>query len=231
MPGAPAEAAPTTPIYKQFEGHRDGSQGGLQPVFNKSFHGTRFPLLADLLESHGWKRAEPGQLADFSFQPEAKWEAEGRTTMPARVSYFSRAFTDLMSNKRSFARALIAGGCADLMPETHLGLEAWEKEADTSQLWFLKGVNGSYSSDVYAVRSESEANLRVGVAAAGLGKSAAGFLAAAKQELVAQADSASLTDSHVDAAFANALLKTVPKATMDKAVSYTHLTLPTKRIV
>ena len=63
-----------------------------------TFHNTRWPLLTALLESKGWVRAAEGTEADLSFVDDGAWQKEAASPYPGRMRFFSRAFTDLLSN-------------------------------------------------------------------------------------------------------------------------------------
>merc|ERR1712166_849502 len=233
--GAGAEAAAVKhPVYQGFEAHRDGSYQGIIPPQSKTFHGSRFPMLAEFLKGKGWKLAAAGQVADLSFQPEAKWQNESATEKPARVCLLSRAITDLMSNKRSFARALSTAGCAELTPETYLDVDEWEammklpENAEAGVLYFLKMANGSWGSDVHPVRTIDHVYQKIGADAAGMLKLSAmpgmpraasvlpmAVLDAMKQELITGA--AAVDPKVLEQAFANAFVNAIPPAKMATA--------------
>ena len=54
------------------------------------------------------------------------WQKEAASPYPGRMRFFSRAFTDLLSNKRSFAVGLRDKGCIpEIMTSTFTDFDEW----------------------------------------------------------------------------------------------------------
>ena len=127
-----------------------------------SFHNTRWPLLTALLESKGWTRAAANTQADLSFVDDGTWQKEPDSPYPGRMRFFSRAFTDLLSNKRSFAIGLRAKGCIpEIMTSTFTDYDEWVAAVQASQgegggappLWFWKKINSANSKGISVTRT------------------------------------------------------------------------------
>ena len=153
-----------------------------------TFHNNRWPLLTTLLEEKGWKRAADGQRADLAFVDDGSWQKEQETKFDGRLKFFSRVFTDLLSNKRSCAIGLKADGCIPLiMPPTFVDLKEWETEvesskagADASQpppLWFWKKMNSSNSKGISVTTDVIGGKQILSLDAAGSNAAAKGVLA------------------------------------------------------
>lgn len=94
----------------------------------KTFHTNWFPLLADLLESKGWSRAARGQPADVCIWLERTLAEEEKSQYRGtKLRFFSRAYTDCITNKRSIVVAVENGGCKDVMPPCYYSFAKWKK--------------------------------------------------------------------------------------------------------
>ena len=144
-----------------------------------TFHNTRWPLLTALLESKGWSRAAAGALADLSFADDGAWQKEAASAYPGKLRFFSRAFTDLLSNKRSFAVGLRHKGCIpEIMTSTFTDFDEWAAAvrvqsrpsnpsnrlnpsnpsnpaaaAGVPPLWFWKKMNSANSKGISVTRT------------------------------------------------------------------------------
>ena len=53
---------------------------------------------------------------------------EARSTYKGtRLQYFSRVYTDCITNKRSIVIAMESGNCTDVMPPTYWSFKAWKQ--------------------------------------------------------------------------------------------------------
>jgi hypothetical protein len=142
-----------------------------------TFHNTRWPLLTTLLKEKGWTEAKEGEVADLSFADAGAWRKEKDSKKKGKIQFFSRIYTDLLSNKRSCVVGLKSGGCIpDVMPVTFTDVKLWEKhmsESNENDLWFFKAKNASNSKGISVARNIEEGRSILALHSAGGNKVAA----------------------------------------------------------
>lgn len=114
-----------------------------------TYHNNRSIFLNEILESHGWKKAEEGQTAEFGM-----WSTHADGPRDSIIKLYELEKTNKMDNKRSFYLHLLERGITNNVPETFLSWEDVLKHCDkngidSNRLWYLKHANSSEGKHVW----------------------------------------------------------------------------------
>ena len=103
----------------------------------------------------------PWHTQDLSFVDNGRQGLEAGSKFKGRVGFFSRAYTDVMANKRSAAFALTAANCCGpegVVPASYTDHKEWEaaisaRPAEDRGLWFFKKMNSANSTGIAVART------------------------------------------------------------------------------
>lgn len=99
----------------------------------RTYHVNRSKLLAAALDARGWVPAADEAEADLTL-----WDPYKVGPRSGRLQVLERGDANRIDSKRALFKALRDAGCAALMPDTWLDLEAWEKAAPSGGPWYVK---------------------------------------------------------------------------------------------